>query len=99
MCTALTICASVLDDIKRLGYAYSTKGAVTVSISDIVVPPDKGALLEQADEKVASIEARYRRGLMSEDERYKSVIEAWGETTNELKGRGCPSCPRTTPSS
>ncbi len=72
----VNVCASVLDDIKRLGYAYSTKGAVTVSISDIVVPPDKGALLEQADEKVASIEARYRRGLMSEDERYKSVIES-----------------------
>ncbi|NLG57830.1 MAG: DNA-directed RNA polymerase subunit beta', partial [Clostridiales bacterium] len=83
----VNICASVLDDIKRLGYAYSTKGAITVSISDIVVPPVKTELLEKADERVRGIEAKYRRGLMSEDERYKSVIEVWGETTNDLKSR------------
>ncbi|NLO13726.1 MAG: DNA-directed RNA polymerase subunit beta' [Clostridiales bacterium] len=83
----VNVCAKVLDDIKRLGYAYSTRGAITVSISDIVVPPVKAELLAKADEQVRGIDARYRRGLMSEDERYKSVIEVWGETTNELKGK------------
>ncbi|MDD4080727.1 MAG: DNA-directed RNA polymerase subunit beta' [Eubacteriales bacterium] len=83
----VNVTAKVLDDMKRLGYAFSTRGAITVSISDIVVPPVKTELLEKADERVSGIEARYRRGLMSDDERYKSVIEVWGETTNELKGK------------
>ncbi len=79
--------AKVLDEIKRLGYTYSTRGAITVSISDIVVPSEKQDLLHQADERVDSIEKRYRRGLMSEDERYKAIIDVWSETTNDLKGR------------
>ncbi len=80
-------CAKVLDEIKRLGYAYSTKGAITVSIADIIVPPEKTEWLHEADEDVARIEARYRRGLMSEDERYNAVINVWSNTTNKLKGR------------
>ena len=83
----VNITAKVLDDIKRLGYTYSTKGAITVSISDIVVPPEKQELLTKADEQVENIEKRYRRGLMSEDERYKSIIDIWSNTTNDLKGR------------
>ena len=83
----VNVTAKVLDEIKRLGYTYSTKGAITVSISDIVVPPEKQELLEQADNQVKNIETRYRRGLMSEDERYKSVVDIWGKTTNDLKGR------------
>ncbi len=83
----VNVCASVLDDIKHLGYAFSTRGAITVSISDIVVPPIKQELLEQADQRISGIDAKYRRGLMSDDERYKSVIEVWSETTNDLKGR------------
>jgi len=83
----VNLTAQVLDEIKRLGYTYSTRGAITVSISDIVVPPEKQELLDKADEQVRSIETRYRRGLMSEDERYKSVIQVWGDTTNDLKGR------------
>ncbi|MGI6690270.1 MAG: DNA-directed RNA polymerase subunit beta' [Christensenellales bacterium] len=78
--------AKVLDDIKRLGYQYSTRGAITVSIADIIVPPEKQAWLQEADEQVAKIDARYRRGLMNEDERYKSVIDVWTNTSNRLKG-------------
>jgi DNA-directed RNA polymerase subunit beta' len=83
----VNVCAKVLDDIKRLGYTYSTRGAITVSISDIVVPPEKQQWLGEADEKVKLIEAKFRRGLMSEEERYKSVIQIWSDTTNRLKNR------------
>ncbi|NLD33888.1 MAG: DNA-directed RNA polymerase subunit beta' [Clostridiales bacterium] len=83
----VNICAKVLDDIKHLGYAYSTRGAITVSIADIIVPPEKGEWLAEADEEVSKIEAKYRRGLMSEDERYKAVINVWTDTTNRLKGK------------
>ncbi|MHC1786301.1 MAG: DNA-directed RNA polymerase subunit beta' [Christensenellales bacterium] len=83
----VNICAEVLDDIKRLGYTYSTKGAITVSIADIIVPPEKAEWLHEADELVEKIEKKFRRGLMSEDERYKAVIDVWNDTTNRLKGR------------
>ena len=83
----VTTCATVLDEIKRLGYIYSTKGAITVSIADIIVPPEKAEWLAEADETVAKIEARFRRGLMSEEERYKAVIALWGDTTTRLKNR------------
>ncbi|NLD52140.1 MAG: DNA-directed RNA polymerase subunit beta', partial [Clostridiales bacterium] len=83
----VNICAKVLDEIKRLGYAYSTKGAITVSIADIIVPPEKAEWLHEADVEIDRIEARYRRGLMSEDERYNAVINVWSDTTNKLKGR------------
>ena len=79
--------AQVLDKIKHLGYMYSTRGAITVSIADIVVPEEKHGWLAEADEQVEKIEARYRRGLMSEDERYNAVIDTWNETTNKLKGK------------
>ncbi|HQO57082.1 MAG TPA: DNA-directed RNA polymerase subunit beta', partial [Clostridia bacterium] len=82
----VTMTAKVLDEIKRLGYAYSTKGAITVSISDIVVPPQKKELLAEADAQVSKIERSYRRGEMSDDERYKSIINVWSKTTNDLKG-------------
>ncbi len=83
----VNICAKVLDDIKHLGYAYSTRGAITVSIADIIVPPEKSEWLAEADEEVGKIEAKYRRGLMSEDERYKAVINIWTDTTNRLKSK------------
>jgi DNA-directed RNA polymerase subunit beta' len=93
----VNVCAQVLDEMKHLGYAFSTRGAITVSVSDIVVPPIKGELLEQADQKVDSIEARYRRGLMSEDERYKAVIDVWSKTTNDLKSQVMDVLPKDNP--
>ncbi|NLB20670.1 MAG: DNA-directed RNA polymerase subunit beta' [Clostridium sp.] len=74
----------MLDEIKSLGFHYSTIGAVTVSISDMVVPDAKAALLEDADKTVKKIETMFRRGLISEEERYERVIEKWTETTDDV---------------
>ena len=79
--------AAVLDSIKNLGYKYSTRGAITVSVNDIIVPPEKQTWLKETDDLVARINKKYRRGEMSEDERYRMVIDAWQNTTNRLKNR------------
>ncbi|MBR4360993.1 MAG: DNA-directed RNA polymerase subunit beta' [Clostridia bacterium] len=79
--------AKVLDAIKNLGYKYSTRGAITVSVSDIIIPPEKQTWLKETDDLVARINRKYRRGEMSEDERYRMVIQAWQDTTNRLKNR------------
>ncbi|MBQ9263883.1 MAG: DNA-directed RNA polymerase subunit beta' [Clostridia bacterium] len=79
--------AAMLDAIKNLGYKYSTRGAITVSVGDIIVPAEKQTWLKETDDLVASINRKYRRGAMSEDERYRMVIAAWQNTTNRLKNR------------
>mgnify|MGYP004659389961 FL=1 len=79
--------ANVLDAIKNLGYKYSTRGAITVSVSDIIVPKEKEIWLKETDELVARINRKYHRGEMSENERYRMVVEAWNSTTNRLKNR------------
>ncbi|HRU42686.1 MAG TPA: DNA-directed RNA polymerase subunit beta', partial [Candidatus Diapherotrites archaeon] len=76
--------AIVLDEIKRLGFKYSTKGAVTISISDMDIPMAKKELLSKADERVDKIEKMYRRGLISNDERYEQVIETWKLATEDV---------------
>ncbi|NLB91521.1 MAG: DNA-directed RNA polymerase subunit beta', partial [Clostridiales bacterium] len=79
--------AEVLDEIKRLGFTYATKGAVTVSVSDIIVPTEKEAMLEKADEEVRKINGLYRKGLLSENERYTRVVDIWNTTTNQLRDK------------
>jgi DNA-directed RNA polymerase subunit beta' len=74
----------VLDKIKQLGFHYSTKGALTVSVSDMIVPDEKKELLTKADEEVQKIYKQYRRGLISDDERYERVIDTWNETTDAV---------------
>ncbi len=74
----------VLDSIKAKGYHYSTVGAITVAISDMRVPEAKHELIEEANATINKIEAMYRRGLITDDERYQSVIEKWGKTTDEV---------------
>ena len=74
----------MLDKIKSTGYHYSSIGAVTVAASDMIVPAKKYELLKEADETVEKIEKMYRRGLISEDERYERVIEKWTNTTEEV---------------
>ncbi|WP_097028567.1 DNA-directed RNA polymerase subunit beta' [Clostridium peptidivorans] len=74
----------MLDKIKAKGYHYSTIGAITVATADMVVPESKKTLLAQADEVVNKIEKQYRRGFISEDERYERVIEKWTKTTDEV---------------
>ena len=72
--------AEVLDDIKSMGYKYSTRAAMTVSISDMTVPPEKPELIRKAQETVDKITRNYKRGKITEEERYKEVVETWKET-------------------
>ncbi len=77
--------AKMLDEIKRQGYTYSTKAGITISVADIKVPQEKKALLKAADEQVELTHQQYRRGLITDDERYKLVIEIWNQTTEDVK--------------
>ncbi|HIU67974.1 MAG TPA: DNA-directed RNA polymerase subunit beta' [Candidatus Caccomorpha excrementavium] len=79
-----TMTAETLDAIKSLGYKYSTRAAMTVSISDMTVPPQKKQILADAEATVETIARNYRRGLMTEEERYKAVIETWKEADDEI---------------
>ncbi|MCD8347455.1 MAG: DNA-directed RNA polymerase subunit beta' [Lachnospiraceae bacterium] len=76
--------AEVLDDIKAMGYKYSTKAAMTVSISDMTVPPQKPELIKQAQDTVDKITRNYKRGLITDEERYKEVVETWKDTDDVL---------------
>ena len=76
--------AEVLDDIKATGYKYSTRAAMTVSISDMTVPPQKPEMIAKAQETVDRITKNYKRGLITDEERYKEVVETWKETDDEL---------------
>jgi DNA-directed RNA polymerase subunit beta' len=77
--------AEVLDDIKAMGYKYSTRAAMTVSISEMTVPPIKKKLIADAEKKVEQIAQNYNRGRSTDEERYKNVIKVWQETDEELK--------------
>ena len=76
--------AEVLDYIKATGYKYSTRAAMTVSISDMTVPAQKQQMLDDAQATVDKIAQNYRRGLITEEERYRAVVETWNETDKEL---------------
>ncbi len=76
--------AVTLDDIKAIGYKYSTRAAMTVSISDMTVPESKPRLIAEAQATVDRIAKNYRRGLITEEERYKEVIETWKTTDDQL---------------
>ena len=74
----------VLDAIKSTGYKYSTRAAMTVSISDMTVPPQKPEMIQNAQNIVDKITKNYKRGLITEEERYKEVVETWKKTDDEL---------------
>ena len=76
--------AEVLDAIKAMGYKYSTRAAMTVSISDMTVPPQKPEMIQNAQNIVDKITKNYKRGLITEEERYKEVVETWKKTDDEL---------------
>ncbi|MFC1860417.1 DNA-directed RNA polymerase subunit beta' [Chloroflexota bacterium] len=76
--------AVVLDSIKRLGFQYATKSGTSIAMSDIKVPKSKPKLLEEAEERSAIIETQYNRGLITEDERYNGVVQAWLEATDRI---------------
>ncbi|MBP5151594.1 MAG: DNA-directed RNA polymerase subunit beta', partial [Lachnospiraceae bacterium] len=79
-----SVTAEVLDLIKATGYKYSTRAAMTVSISDMTVPASKPAILEEAQEIIDKITRNYRRGLVTEEERYRAVVETWTKADNKL---------------
>ena len=76
--------AEVLDKIKATGYKYSTRAAMTVSISDMTVPPQKPEMIQKAQDTVDRITKNFKRGLITEEERYKEVVETWKKTDDEL---------------
>ncbi|MCR4956559.1 MAG: DNA-directed RNA polymerase subunit beta' [Lachnospiraceae bacterium] len=76
--------AETLDNIKALGYKYSTRAAMTVSISDMTVPAEKAQILQEAENTVAKIARDHRRGLSTEEERYSAVIDTWKNADDEL---------------
>ena len=80
-----TTTAEVLDDIKAMGYKYSTRAAMTVSISEMTVPPIKKKLISDAEKKVEQITVNYNRGRSTDEERHKNVIRVWQETDEALK--------------
>ncbi len=80
----LNVSAELLDYIKATGYKYSTKGAITVSVADVAVPEAKKEILAKAEEDVENIAKQYKRGLITNDERYESVINIWEKATNDV---------------
>jgi len=84
------VTAQVLDAMKALGFKYSTRGAITVSVADIKVPPQKAEMLEEAEKQVTEINDNYFMGMLSEDERYRAVIDVWSSTTTKLRGMILP---------
>ena len=73
-----------MDRIKAQGFKYSTKGAITISVSDAIIPPQKAKLLEEAEVQISAIITNYNNGLISNDERYNSTIKVWNDTTDAV---------------
>ena len=76
--------AEVLDNIKALGFKYSTRGAITISIADMTVPEAKKRLIHETEQKVIDIEKKYKRGFITDDERYRLVVREWEKTTHDV---------------
>ena len=79
-----TISAEVLDGIKAMGYKYSTVGAITISIADMTVPEAKKTLISETENKVLAIERQFKRGFITDDERYRLVVSEWEQTTKDV---------------
>ena len=79
-----TVAAEVLDKVKSTGYKYSTKCAMTISVADMTVPPQKKQLLAETEERTLAIEEQYKMGFMTDEERYKAVVAEWEKTTDDV---------------
>ena len=79
-----TVAAEVLDKVKATGYKYSTKCAMTISVADMTVPPQKKQLLAETEERTLAIEEQYKMGFMTNEERYKAVVAEWEKTTEDV---------------
>ncbi len=77
--------AVMLDNIKSLGYKYSTVSAITVSVADMEVPPERDQILKEADEAVDKVYKNYKRGLISDEQRYNEVVKIWGKATDDIQ--------------
>lgn len=78
--------ASVLDSVKKLGYSFACRAGITIAIADIKIPDEKKGILAQTETHVDTIDKQYRRGLITEDERYKKTIELWTKATDDITG-------------
>jgi len=78
------VTATVSNDLKRVGFRYATRAGITISALDIPAPQKKGEILERADKEVADVERMYRRGVMTEEERYRKVVDLWTKATEEV---------------
>jgi DNA-directed RNA polymerase subunit beta' len=78
--------ALVIDNVKRLGYAFACRAGMTVAIADINIPPEKKEILNATEGRVDVVDKQYRRGLITEDERYKKTIELWTKATDDVTG-------------
>ncbi len=78
------ITAKVTNEIKRLGFAYATRAGITISAMDIKTPPDKNAIIRSAEKKLGDIDLQFRRGLITEDERYNQTVDLWTSATEEV---------------
>ncbi len=76
--------AIVLDNIKATGFKYSTRGAITVAVSDAIVPGEKAVLIKEAEKKLDTVTRNYRRGIISDEERLRHLVEIWNNTTEEI---------------
>ncbi len=81
------VTAEVLDAIKSMGYKYSTKGALTVAVADMLVPEGKDTLIRESEKKVAQIDRRYKRGFITDQERYRLTVAEWEETTKKVTSK------------
>mgnify|MGYP003371783416 FL=1 len=81
------VTAEVLDSIKSMGYKYSTKGALTVAVADMLVPEGKDTLIRESEKKVAQIDKRYKRGFITDQERYRLTVAEWEETTKKVTAK------------
>ncbi len=79
-----TMAAEVLDAIKATGYKYSTQAAITVSIADMTIPPKKYEMVRDTEQKVLDIETQYKMGFMTDQERYRNVVQEWEKTTEDV---------------
>ena len=79
-----TIATEMLDKVKALGYKYSTKGSITVSIADMVIPEKKYSLVHEAEQEVVKIDRQYKRGFITNDERYRLTVKEWDETIKKV---------------
>ena len=80
----ITRTSEVLDAIKAQGYKYSTQAAITISVSDMIVPPEKQSIIAESEQKVAKVEKLYKRGMISDEEKYSQIVSVWDSTTSAV---------------